>query len=156
MLIKFFISSFPLQVKVNVLDKNDSPPTFRDLPLMFTVSEDLGIGQSVATISATDPDTIGVLEYSLITGDDGKFLLEKDTGVLKLRDTLDREIKDLYKLTIRVADGIQSTEEIVTLQVSQSINKNLKSFHYICWRKVTVCPNFNQSKEKISFKKPLP
>lgn len=105
------------QVKVNILDKNDSPPTFRDLPLMFTVSEDLSIGQSVATIAATDPDTIGTLEYILVSGDDGKFILEKSSGILKLRDTLDREIKDSYKLLIRVADGIQSTEEIATLQV---------------------------------------
>lgn len=116
-LFKFFFFFSQFQVKVNVLDKNDSPPTFRDLPLMFTVSEDLGVGQSVATICATDPDTIGTLEYSLISGDDGKFILEKSSGILKLRDTLDREVKDTYKLIIRVADGIQSTEEIATLQV---------------------------------------
>lgn len=102
---------------MNVMDKNDSPPTFRDLPLTFTVSEDLGAYQLVATIRATDPDTIGNLEYSLISGDDGKFLLEKDTGTLKLRDTLDRETKDLYKLIIRVTDGVQYTETTIAIQV---------------------------------------
>lgn len=86
---------------------------------MFTVSEDLGAGQSVATIRATDPDTIGTLEYSLISGDDGKFLLEKDTGLLKLRDTLDREVKDVYNLLIKVGDGVQYTEATVTVQVRE-------------------------------------
>lgn len=107
---------------MNVMDKNDSPPTFRDLPTTFSVSEDLGAGQVVAAISATDPDTIGKLEYSAISGDDGKFILEKDTGVLKLRDTLDRETKDLYKLVIRVTDGVQYTETTIAIQVRLFIN----------------------------------
>jgi protocadherin Fat 4 len=94
------------------MDKNDSPPTFRDLPQSYMVSEDLGTGQLVATI--------GKLEYSLISGDDGKFLLEKFQGTLKLRDTLDRETKDLYKLVIRVTDGVQYTETTVAIQVSST------------------------------------
>jgi protocadherin Fat 4 len=103
------------------MDKNDSPPTFRDLPSSYMVSEDLGNGQLVATIKASDPDTIGKLEYSLISGDDGKFLLDKSDGTLKLRDTLDRETKDLYKLVIRVTDGVQYTETTITVQVSSKV-----------------------------------
>lgn len=105
------------QVKVTVLDKNDESPTFRDMPLSYMVSEDLGIGQVVATIKATDPDTIGKLEYSLISGDDEKFTLDKHQGTLKLKDTLDRETKDLYKLLIRVTDGVQFTETTISVQV---------------------------------------
>jgi protocadherin Fat 4 len=107
-----------LQVKVKVLDKNDESPTFRDLPLSYMVSEDLGNGQIIATIKATDPDTIGKLEYSLISGDDGKFALDKYKGTLKLRDTLDRETKDLYKLVIRVTDSVQHTETTISIQVN--------------------------------------
>ena len=122
LLIPIFLFYICLQVKVNVMDKNDSPPTFRDLPTTFSVSEDLGAGQIVASISATDPDTIGKLEYSTVSGDDGKFILEKDTGVLKLRDTLDRETKDLYKLVIRVTDGVQYTETTIAIQVSENFS----------------------------------
>lgn len=81
------------------------------------MSEDLGAGQSVATLRATDPDTIGTLSYALISGDDDKFSLESDTGILKLRDSLDREIKDVYKLIVRVTDGVQYTETTITIQV---------------------------------------
>ncbi|CRL00707.1 CLUMA_CG013964, isoform A [Clunio marinus] len=114
-------------VKVTVMDKNDNPPTFRDMPQSYMVSEDLGTGQLVATIKAFDPDTIGKLEYSLISGDDGKFLLEKYQGTLKLRDTLDRETKDLYKLLIRVTDGVQFTETTIAIQVTDT-NDNPPTF----------------------------
>lgn len=112
------IWSFLFQVRITVLDKNDSPPSFKDTPLEYSVSEDLGAGQPVATLKAEDPDTIGQLEYSLISGGDGHFNLDKQFGVLKLVDSLDRETKDVYKLTVRASDGIQHTDTIVTVQVS--------------------------------------
>ncbi|XP_055921859.1 cadherin-related tumor suppressor [Eupeodes corollae] len=108
------------KVKVSVNDKNDSPPVFRDVPLQFSVSEDLGAGHTVATIRATDPDTLGTLTYTMINGDDGKFLLEPDTGKLRLKDALDRETKDVYHLIIRVTDGVQHTETTVIVQVTDT------------------------------------
>lgn len=104
-------------MRITVEDKNDSPPSFKDVPLTFTISEDLGPGQLVATLTAIDPDTIGKLEYTLISGDDRHFALDKNTGVLNLVDSLDRETKDLYKLTVRASDGIQYTDTVVTVQV---------------------------------------
>lgn len=100
------------------MDKNDSPPSFKDTPLLFSISEDLGPGQPVATVKADDPDTIGQLEYTLIQGDDGHFTLDAGTGVLRLVDSLDRETKDLYKLTIRASDGNQHTDTVIDIQVS--------------------------------------
>lgn len=122
----FFVSfPPPPQVKVTVLDKNDSPPEFRDTPLRYSVSEDLGAGHTIATLHATDPDTIGTLTYTL-TGSGGSssssgpspFQLDGSSGVLTLRDTLDRELKDEYELVVRASDGIQYTETTVTVQVS--------------------------------------
>lgn len=117
----FFLALIPPdteQIRVNVLDKNDSPPKFQNLPLVFSVSEDLAVGQTVARITATDPDTLGKLEYALLDGDaPKKFALERETGLLKLRDTLDRETEDSYRLKVSVTDGIQSTETTITIQV---------------------------------------
>ncbi|CAG9832223.1 unnamed protein product [Diabrotica balteata] len=107
-----------LQVQITVLDKNDSPPSFKDAPLHFSVSEDLGPGQSIATIKAEDPDTIGTLDYSLLKGDDGKFSLDKTSGVLRLIDSLDRETKDVYKLLVRCSDGNQFTDTIVSIETN--------------------------------------
>ncbi|KAG5892988.1 hypothetical protein JTB14_031839 [Gonioctena quinquepunctata] len=114
-------------VQITVLDKNDSPPSFKDAPLHFSVSEDLGPGQSIATIRAEDPDTIGTLEYTFIKGDDGRFSLDKTSGVLRLVDSLDRETKDTYKLLVRCSDGNQYTDTIVTVEVTDT-NDNPPSF----------------------------
>uniref|UniRef100_A0A1I8PJD7 Cadherin-related tumor suppressor n=1 Tax=Stomoxys calcitrans TaxID=35570 RepID=A0A1I8PJD7_STOCA len=114
-------------LKVMILDKNDSPPVFRDLPLSFNVSEDLTAGHLIATIRAWDPDTLGSLTFSLMGGDNGKFLLEPDTGKLRLKDTLDREIKDNYKLRVRVSDGVQHTETIAEIEVTDT-NDNPPAF----------------------------
>uniref|UniRef100_A0A182F4L6 Protocadherin-16 n=1 Tax=Anopheles albimanus TaxID=7167 RepID=A0A182F4L6_ANOAL len=108
------------RIRVNVLDKNDSPPKFHNLPMVFSVSEDMAVGQTVARITATDPDTIGKLEYTLLKGDTSKFALERETGLLKLRDTLDRESVSSYRLTVSVTDGIQSTETTITVQVTDT------------------------------------
>ncbi|KFB39729.1 AGAP007924-PA-like protein [Anopheles sinensis] len=108
------------RIRVNVLDKNDSPPKFQNLPTVFSVSEDLAVGQTVARIAATDPDTLGKLEYTLLKGDTAKFTLERETGLLKLGDTLDRETEDSYRLTVSVTDGIQSTEMTITVQVTDT------------------------------------
>lgn len=107
-----------LQVEVRVLDKNDSPPSFDHTPLHYYVSEDLGPGQSFGTVKAYDPDSIGELEYQILSGGDGKFSLDRRTGVLKLMDSLDRESKDLYKLNVRCSDGIQESDTIITVEVS--------------------------------------
>lgn len=127
---------FLLQVKLNVLDKNDSPPVFRDEPIVFTVSEDLSPGHSVGTIRATDPDTIGSLSYALIGGDDNKFTLDTNSGILKLTDTLDRETKGLYKLTVRVSDGVQNTDTTISVQVSSlNIREANKYLTPLSWEK---------------------
>ncbi|XP_068085239.1 cadherin-related tumor suppressor [Anabrus simplex] len=103
-------------LRVAVLDRNDSPPSFRDAQLVHSVSEDLPPGHAVATLRASDPDTLGELRYSLVSGDDGRFELDGSTGVLRLRDSLDRETKDTYKLTVRASDGLQHTDAVVTIK----------------------------------------
>uniref|UniRef100_A0A182TXH2 Cadherin domain-containing protein n=1 Tax=Anopheles melas TaxID=34690 RepID=A0A182TXH2_9DIPT len=129
----FFLALIPPaeQIRVNVLDKNDSPPKFQNLPLVFSVSEDLAVGQTVARITATDPDTLGKLEYALLDGDaPKKFALERETGLLKLRDTLDRETEDSYRLKVSVTDGIQSTETTITIQGNlQALESSVPCLH---------------------------
>lgn len=108
---------FLLQVMVTVLDKNDSPPSFGDSPLHYTVSEDMLAGRRIAILKATDPDTPGTLTYSIVGGDDNKFTLDAATGHLSLQDTLDRETKSQYDLTVRADDGVQHTDTTVFIEV---------------------------------------
>ncbi|XP_068141663.1 LOW QUALITY PROTEIN: cadherin-related tumor suppressor [Drosophila tropicalis] len=108
------------KVKVTILDKNDSPPEFLDMPFAFNVSEDLEIGHTIATIRAHDPDTLGSITFSLVSGHNGKFLLEPTTGNLILNDTLDRETKSKYDVRIRVSDGVQYTETNIIIEVNDT------------------------------------
>lgn len=101
------------------MDRNDSPPTFQESSLHFSVSEDMAAGQEVAVLRATDADSPGPLTYTLVSGDEGKFEVDPSTGSLRLKDALDRETKDLYRLHVKASDGVQSTETIVTIQVSK-------------------------------------
>lgn len=118
-----------LQVRVNVLDKNDSPPSFGEQPILFTVSEELGAGQTVGVVKARDPDTLGRVRYTLREpqGRD-KFSLDPDSGTLRLLEPLDRETKDLYKLVIRASDGLQNTDTTITIHVRSIRNTNFP-FH---------------------------
>lgn len=106
------------QVRVSVLDKNDSPPSFRDTQLEFSVSEDLPGGSVVGSLKATDPDTIGQLRYQLLSGGDGHFIIEANSGVLRLNDSLDREDQDFFRLVVRAHDGIQYADATVKVRVS--------------------------------------
>ncbi|ALC39766.1 ft [Drosophila busckii] len=117
------------KIKVTIMDKNDSPPKFLDMPLVFNVSEDLEIGHTVTTIRATDPDPdiMSTMIFSLIDGHDGKFLLEPTSGRLQLKDTLDRETKAKYDMRIRVSDGVQYTETNVIINVDDT-NDNAPVF----------------------------
>lgn len=115
------------------MDKNDSPPIFTTEDITFETSEDLHPNSVIGFINATDPDTIGSLTFALESYEK-VFELDKNSGMLKLIDTLDREKQDLYKLSIRASDGVQSTVTTVSIRVnyklhiSQLIRKQLTEF----------------------------
>lgn len=103
------------------MDKNDSPPSFNEMPSELSISEDLPVGHVVTTVKTTDPDTPTRITYSLSGKDAEKFNLDPDTGVLSLTDLLDRETKSKHKLNIQASDGIQKTETCLTIIVSYPI-----------------------------------
>lgn len=113
---------FYLQVEVIILDKNDSPPEFKNIPPAFTASEDLAPGQIITTIVAEDPDTIGTITYSIQNDLPTPFTLDPRTGVLKLKDPLDRETVREYHVIIRADDGLQFTDVTIIVQVDTFIS----------------------------------
>lgn len=106
------------QVRVSVLDRNDSPPSFAGTPTEVSVSEDLSPGQTVATLRARDPDLTGETRYSLLGGDQGRFAVDPGSGVVRLRHALDRETCDVYRLALRASDGEQHSDTVLTVHVS--------------------------------------
>lgn len=65
---------------MQVLDSNDSPPTFPAGLYTAHVSEAALSGSTVIDVIAEDPDTTGSAVYSIQSGADGKFNIDATTG----------------------------------------------------------------------------
>ena len=114
---------------ITVLDVNDSPPTFVHPVYNATISEEAPSSSHITTLVAHDAD-IGSnadVSYSIISGNDGHFTVNPNTGQIRTSGRLDRETMAAYSLGIRASDGRQST--VTTLEVNiQDANDNDPTF----------------------------
>ena len=117
---------------VIVQDVNDNAPYF-DPSSYATVSlsEDTAIGTTILTVTARDND-IGVNQkilYSL-SGDGGRFRMNRTTGELTTAASLNREIKMDYALRITASDsGLQSRSVTLNVDVTVTdVNDNAPDF----------------------------
>ncbi|XP_052540534.1 protocadherin gamma-A2-like isoform X11 [Tympanuchus pallidicinctus] len=98
------------RIRVAVLDANDNAPAFSQAVYTVRVAEDVPVGSTLLSVTATDPDdgTNGNVKYSLrkqtkvVTE---FFHLEPDTGAIRLVRNLDYEEGDSYELEIQARDG---------------------------------------------------
>ena len=97
-----------VRVVVIIRDQNDNNPMFdRDANYRTSILENVRVGTSVLTVSASDPDDglNGQLTYSIITGAENRFKIDSHTGIIRTMAALDREKKDLYVLSIEARDS---------------------------------------------------
>ncbi|KAL1424749.1 hypothetical protein MTO96_019894 [Rhipicephalus appendiculatus] len=98
-------------INIQVLDENDNNPIFRPGPSEFAVSEDAPLGASVAAVQAVDADVgeYGRITYALdAAGTDGKFKIDRDTGVITVTMPLDREETSSYSLIVQAWDNYEA------------------------------------------------
>ena len=111
-------------VIVKITDVNE-PPTVKDQ--VITVPEDAKINTVIDTVEAKDPDTktkeYNTLTYTVLGGDTAVFKVNKKTGEVVLKDSLDYEKKKEYELIVRVTDGEFSDTAKVTIKV-QNVEEN--------------------------------
>ncbi|XP_047474985.1 fat-like cadherin-related tumor suppressor homolog isoform X2 [Penaeus chinensis] len=96
------------RVLVSILDINDCAPEFHAASrLVVDIPEDLPLGAVVATLQATDQDLSlgGMVSYSLLSGHDDVFRIDKETGVVRVTGPLDFETQQSYNLTVQAKDG---------------------------------------------------
>nr|XP_043895510.1 protocadherin alpha-8-like isoform X23 [Solea senegalensis] len=122
-----------LNVSVIVLDSNDNHPVFGQEVYSITVPENVNTGTSVITVKATDIDE-GVnreIEYLFGIELDHKiydtFVLDKNTGEIKVKGQIDYEMIDVYKLDVHATDKGQpplSTDcRVIIKVVDENDNK---------------------------------
>ncbi|XP_056247907.1 desmoglein-2-like protein [Seriola aureovittata] len=113
-----------IDLKITVEDENDNPPIIQAKQVGF-VNESSATGTFVMKVIATDADeantTRSKIYYSIVeeSSSAGMFYINSQTGeVIVKRNTLDRETKDTYTLTVSATDmegqaiGKTGTEQI--------------------------------------------
>ncbi|KAM7290979.1 cadherin-related tumor suppressor [Ixodes scapularis] len=124
------------RLRVRLLDENDNSPVFDPRQYSAAVSENSSVGASVLRVSATDQDegASGQVRYSIIAGDPNHdFSVGQDTGVLRVRRSLDYERRTRYLLTLQAEDCAGASSELrfdtatVTISVTD-VNDNAPAF----------------------------
>ena len=94
------------QLHVTILDANDNAPTFPKANYKIKISESIPLGSKVIQLSAPDRDAgkNGDVAYSLL-GAVSEFHIDSVTGIVRTRQSLDREKTANYSLTILASDG---------------------------------------------------
>ncbi|XP_056139276.1 protocadherin Fat 3a isoform X1 [Lampris incognitus] len=118
-------------VELEVVDVNENlyTPYFSQFALTGSVKENARIGTTVLQVTARDDDDgrDGEIQYSIRDGSGlGRFAINEETGLIYTTDSLDRETKDSYWLTVYASDhGVvpQYTAIEVYIQV-EDVNDN--------------------------------
>ncbi|KAM9733934.1 protocadherin Fat 3a [Menidia menidia] len=116
-------------VNVNLTDVNDNAPVFNHDLYTAVAVEDAAIGEFVIQLIAEDADSHmnGAILYAIVGGDQhNQFLIEPESGVIKVAKQLDRETMPIYFLVVRAMDtGIPPMSSTVRVHIEISdINDN--------------------------------
>ncbi|XP_051486781.1 protocadherin gamma-B7-like isoform X3 [Apus apus] len=98
------------RIRVAVLDANDNAPVFSAAEYTVRVAEDVSVGSTLLTLTATDADDgmNGHVKYSFkkITEKSSQiFQLDSETGAVTLMQSLDFEEAHSYQLEVQARDG---------------------------------------------------
>ncbi|XP_011167786.2 cadherin-99C isoform X1 [Solenopsis invicta] len=111
------------RVVINVQDVNDIPPVFTSVPRPITLDDDVPIGTTVIHLVAADSDGTAPgnqVRYEIIgRGIASKyFVIDPDTGVLRIRDDLRKETDSEYQVDVRTYDmGEPQLSSVTTVPV---------------------------------------
>ncbi|XP_058836851.1 protocadherin-like wing polarity protein stan isoform X3 [Topomyia yanbarensis] len=109
-------------VEISITDVNDNAPQFKVPLYQATIPEDALIGTSVVQIAATDIDMglNGRVKYTLSPKDleDGSFIVDPVSGVIRTNKGLDRESISIYHLIAVATDkGTPMLSSSVEVQI---------------------------------------
>ncbi|KAF2367299.1 Cadherin [Trinorchestia longiramus] len=125
------MSTASTTVSIAVLDANDNTPTFSKQVYEFTVEENLPEGTIVNSVSAEDGDmgTNASMRFS-IEPSHPSFSINPKTGVITTVGPLDREVKAVYEVTVKVRDlGVPPRHSKATVRVLVTdVNDNSPTF----------------------------
>ncbi|XP_066515899.1 protocadherin Fat 1a isoform X2 [Hoplias malabaricus] len=111
-------------VYVRILPQEVKLPKFAEPHYRFAVDEDRLLGSEIDVIQAESDQPV---TYSLIKGNtlesnkDDVFVVDPETGALKLEKTLDHESTKWYQLTLQAQSQHEGTEVVSSVDISVQI-----------------------------------
>ncbi|KAJ2938245.1 hypothetical protein O0L34_g17587 [Tuta absoluta] len=125
-------------VEISVVDVNDNEPVFKQQLYSASIMEDALVGTSVIQVAATDADVSlnGRVHYELDSKDreEGSFVIDPASGVIRTNKALDRESVATYDLKALAIDGgtpPMSSTVIVHIKI-EDINDSPPVFESDC------------------------
>ena len=106
-----------IKIILNVMDVNEAPTFASDADTTLEVDENTAVGTTIGAVFATTDPEGDDLMYSVGGPDRGFFDIDKETGQLEIRATLDHEALATRMVTVMVSDGTHTAELMVTITV---------------------------------------
>jgi hypothetical protein len=103
---------------INVGDINEAPTVTTTLAAE-SFAENVATGTTIATSSASDPEA-GTITYSISGTGSENFAIDAD-GNVTVASSLDYETTTSYSLTITASDGTNSTQETLSISITDII-----------------------------------
>ena len=110
-------------IAVTVNDQNDVAPTITS-GASGSEAENKATSNVVYAATATDPDTVGTVSFSLTGTDAGQFDIDSATGAVTFKVSPDFELpadaggNNVYDVVVHANDGVHDTTQAVTIAVT--------------------------------------
>jgi len=120
-------------LKVHVLDENDNSPIFQQSLVEISVEENNPPNTFLFQLQATDQDSGSRGKVIYLLGGDapGIFTVDRDTGVLTVAASLDREEKETYRFMVRAVDQGMPRKEAMATVLIRVEDRNDNTPHFI-------------------------
>ncbi|XP_062332465.1 protocadherin-11 X-linked isoform X1 [Osmerus eperlanus] len=120
-------------LQVTISDVNDNRPVFKDSEVEVTVPENAPMGTSVTQLHATDADLGSnaqihfAFSNQIAASTKRHFAIDSSTGLITVKQPLDREMTPVHKLIVLASDGSSSPSRATVIVNVTDVNDNVPS-----------------------------
>lgn len=120
-------------LQISVTDVNDNRPVFKENEVEVSVPENAPVGTSVIQLHATDADLGSNAQIHFYFGNQMSnltrklFAIDNNTGLITIKEPLDREESHFHKLTVLASDGSTTPSRATVIINIIDINDNVPS-----------------------------
>ncbi|XP_067104207.1 protocadherin-11 X-linked [Osmerus mordax] len=120
-------------LQVTISDVNDNRPVFKDSEVEVTVPENAPMGTSVSQLHATDADLGSnaqihfAFSNQIAASTKRHFAIDSSTGLITVKQPLDREMTPVHKLIVLASDGSSTPSRATVIVNVTDVNDNVPS-----------------------------